>query len=120
MVQIETQEAVDNVEAIAAVPGIDLLFVGPFDLGNNIGHPILNGVMEPELERVVERVLEATHGAGKKAGFFASGAEQARRYAEMGFDMVSVALDTTVLQAAVGTALATARGEEKVEVGGRY
>ncbi|KAI1811469.1 Pyruvate/Phosphoenolpyruvate kinase-like domain-containing protein [Poronia punctata] len=72
IVQIETQEALDAVDEIAAVPGIDVLFVGPFDLGNNIGYPILDGVMRPELEQAVDRVLAATNKAGKKAGFFAS------------------------------------------------
>ena len=120
MVQIETREAVDAIEEIAAVPGIDLLFVGPFDLGNNIGHPILDGVMEPELEAAVERVLDATHKAGKKAGFFASSAEQAKVYADKGFDMVSVALDTTLLQASVATSLAVARGKAPPETRGRY
>lgn len=120
MVQIETQEAVDAIEEIAAVPGVDLLFVGPFDLGNNIGHPILDGVMKPELEAAVEKVLYATHEAGKKAGFFASSAEQAKLYAEKGFDMVSVALDTTLLQASLATSLAIARGKTPSETGGRY
>ncbi|KAL1595750.1 hypothetical protein SLS60_009439 [Paraconiothyrium brasiliense] len=115
MVQIETQEAVDNVEEIAAVPGIDLLFVGPFDLGNNIGHPILDGVMKPELEQAVEKVLEATHKAGKKAGFFASSPEQAKKYADKGFDMVSAALDTTLLQASLATSLSIARGAVALE-----
>ncbi|KAJ4344721.1 uncharacterized protein N0V89_012465 [Didymosphaeria variabile] len=120
MVQIETQEAVDNVEEIAAVPGIDLLFVGPFDLGNNIGHPILDGVMKPELEEAVEKVLEATHKAGKKAGFFASSPEQAKKYADKGFDMVSAALDTTLLQASLATSLSIARGKAPPKSGGRY
>ncbi|KAI1739476.1 Pyruvate/Phosphoenolpyruvate kinase-like domain-containing protein [Xylaria scruposa] len=68
IVQIETQEALDAVDEIAAVPGIDVLFVGPFDLGNNIGHPILDGVMQPELEQAIDRILVATKKAGKKAG----------------------------------------------------
>ncbi|KAI1426391.1 Pyruvate/Phosphoenolpyruvate kinase-like domain-containing protein [Xylaria sp. FL1777] len=79
IVQIETQEALDAVEEIAEVPGIDVLFIGPFDLGNNIGHPILDGVMKPELEQAIDRILAATTKAGKKAGFFASSGEQARK-----------------------------------------
>lgn len=111
IVQIETQEALDTVEVIAAVPGIDVLFVGPFDLGNNIGHPILEGVWDPELEQAVERILTATHAAGKKAGLFAATASQAKKYADKGFDMVSVALDNSALQAALGASLLIARGD---------
>lgn len=47
-VQIETREALEDVENIAAVEGVDVLFVGPFDLGNNIGRPIEAGVMHQE------------------------------------------------------------------------
>ncbi|KAG0649943.1 2-dehydro-3-deoxyrhamnonate aldolase [Hyphodiscus hymeniophilus] len=67
MVQIETKEAVDNVDAIAAVPGIDVLFVGPFDLGNNIGHPIIDGKMHDDLHAAIAKTLKAANAAGKKA-----------------------------------------------------
>ncbi|KAI0111742.1 Phosphoenolpyruvate/pyruvate domain-containing protein [Daldinia grandis] len=120
MVQIETQEALDAVEEIAAVPGIDVLFVGPFDLGNNIGHPVLNGVIAPELEQAIDRILEATNKAGKKCGFFATGGEQAKQYADKGFHMISVALDATLLQASLGVSLSTARGQQAPKAVGRY
>jgi 4-hydroxy-2-oxoheptanedioate aldolase len=110
MVQIETQEALDAVADIAAVPGIDVLFVGPFDLGNNIGYPILDGVWKPELEQAVDRILAATHAAGKKAGFFAGTGEQAKKFADKGFDMVNVALDSSTLQGALASSLNDARG----------
>ncbi|KAI0172182.1 HpcH/HpaI aldolase/citrate lyase family protein [Hypoxylon sp. FL1284] len=120
MVQIETREALDAVEEIAAVPGIDVLFIGPFDLGNNIGHPILDGVMQPELGRAIDRILDATNKAGKKCGFFATSGEQAKAYADKGFHMISAALDTTLLQAALGTSLSAARGQAAPKAGGRY
>ncbi|KAI1776637.1 Phosphoenolpyruvate/pyruvate domain-containing protein [Hypoxylon cercidicola] len=120
MVQIETKEALDAVEEIAAVPGIDVLFIGPFDLGNNIGHPILDGVMKPELEQAIDRILDATNKAGKKCGFFATSGEQARKYGDKGFHMISAALDTTLLQASLDTSLSAARGQEGPKAGGRY
>lgn len=120
MVQIETQEALDVVEEIAAVPGVDVLFVGPYDLGNNIGYPILDGVLKPELEQAIDRILEATHKAGKKAGFFASSAQQAKEYGDKGFDMVSAALDATLLQSSIAISLATARGQAKPNTSGKY
>lgn len=110
IVQIETQEALDAVEEIAGVPGIDVLFVGPYDLGNNIGHPILDGVMKPELEQAIDRILAATTKAGKKAGFYASSGEQAKKYADKGFHMVNAALDTTLLQASLESSLNAAHG----------
>lgn len=98
MVQIETQEALNEVEDIAAVKGIDVLFVGPFDLGNNIGHPVLNGVMSPELEEAIVRILTACRKAGKKCGIYATSGEQAKLYADQGFDMISVSADYTALE----------------------
>ncbi|KAI1345719.1 HpcH/HpaI aldolase/citrate lyase family protein [Xylaria sp. FL0043] len=120
IVQIETQEALDAVEEIAEVPGIDVLFIGPFDLGNNIGHPILDGVMQPELEQAIDRILAATLKAGKKAGFFASSGEQAKKYADKGFHMVNAALDTSLLQASLEHSLAVAHGQMAPKAVGRY
>ncbi|KAK4128173.1 Phosphoenolpyruvate/pyruvate domain-containing protein [Parathielavia appendiculata] len=76
MVQIETQEALDLVEEIA--PLVDVVFVGPFDLGNNIDHPIINGKMDPELDQAIGRILKATVAAGKKCGIYCSSGEEAR------------------------------------------
>merc|ERR1711939_1092927 len=93
MVQIETKEALLAADAIAAVPGIDVLFIGPFDLGNNIGHPIVDGVMHEELHEAIRKILEESKG-----------------YADMGFDMISVATDVLILQASVTSSLYTAKG----------
>ncbi|KAM0536328.1 hypothetical protein ACHAPW_006038 [Verticillium nonalfalfae] len=120
MVQIETQEALDAVDDIAAVEGIDVLFVGPFDLANNIGHPVIDGVMKPELHEAIARVLEATHKAGKKAGIFCTSGEQGKQYAEQGFDMISVATDFTMLQHAVADAVSVARDGPRPAKGTSY
>ncbi|GJC80104.1 4-hydroxy-2-oxo-heptane-1,7-dioate aldolase [Colletotrichum liriopes] len=110
MVQIETKEALESVEDIAAVEGIDVLFIGPFDLGNNIGHPVINGIIKKELSDAIDRVLEATHKAGKKAGIFCTSGEQSKVFADKGFDMISVATDYTALQFTLSESLSIARG----------
>jgi len=110
MMQIETKEALENVDAIAAVDGIDLLFIGPFDLGNNIGHPIVGGEMHDNLHAAIEKILKAAKAAGKKAGMFCTSGEQSKKYADMGFDMISVALDATALPACLIETLNTAKG----------
>ncbi|KAJ6445681.1 zinc-binding protein [Purpureocillium lavendulum] len=97
MVQIETREALDVVEDIAAVDGIDVLFIGPFDLGNSIGHPILDGALAPELKDAIARILAACRKAGK-CGMYATSGEQAKVFADQGFDMISVAADYTALE----------------------
>ncbi|KAK3394785.1 Pyruvate/Phosphoenolpyruvate kinase-like domain-containing protein [Podospora didyma] len=111
MVQIETQEALDLVEQIA--PLVDVLFIGPFDLGNNIGHPIIDGKMDPELDEAIAKVLRAGVAAGTKCGIFCTSGEQAKRYADQGFHMISAATDFTALGAVMEGALAAARGVQQ-------
>lgn len=83
MVQIETKEALENVDAIAAVVGVDLLFVGPFDLGNNIGHPIIDGHMHENLHKAIAKIFKAAKAAGKKVGIFCTSGKQSKAYADM-------------------------------------
>ncbi|PYH89572.1 Phosphoenolpyruvate/pyruvate domain-containing protein [Aspergillus ellipticus CBS 707.79] len=109
-VPIETREALDAADAIAAVDGLDLLFVGPFDLGNSIGHPVLNGVIDAVLEEAIEKVLRAAHAAGQKAGIYCGDGAQAKHYAEMGFDLVNVQTDVGALSASLTRELATVAG----------
>lgn len=110
MVQIETREALDCVDEIAAVPGIDVLFVGPFDLGNNIGHPIIGSEMHEKLHAAIAKVLKAAQAAGKKAGIFCTSGEQAKQYADDGFHMISASTDVMILQAGTMNATNIANG----------
>ena len=77
-----------QVEEIAKVEGIDVLFVGPYDLGNNILHPITTGEPDEELRAAVERVRKVATEAGKKTGIYCISGEQGRKYADQGFNMV--------------------------------
>ncbi|KAK5987297.1 4-hydroxy-2-oxo-heptane-1,7-dioate aldolase [Cladobotryum mycophilum] len=98
MVQIETKEALEAIDEIAAVDGIDVLFIGPFDLGNNLGYPMQTADGSPELRAAISKILTATKKAGKKAGIFATSGEQGKRYVEQGFDMISVTVDYSTLE----------------------
>ena len=110
IVQIETKEAVDNVDEIAATDGVDCLFVGPFDLGNNIGYPIIDGVMHEKLHNAIAKVLKAAQLAKKQAGIFCTSGEQGKFYADQGFHMISVATDMHVLPAAIIDSLQKSKG----------
>ena len=81
-----------------------------FDLGNNIGHPILDGSMHENLHAAIAKVLAAANAAGKKAGIFCTSGEQAKGYADQGFHMMSVATDMHILPTGVMQALSTAKG----------
>jgi len=76
-----------QVDAIAKVDGIDVLLVGPYDLGNNLGHPV-TGDFALELKTAIETIRKAAASAGKKSGIYATSGEQARAYADQGFNMV--------------------------------
>ncbi|KAI1937149.1 hypothetical protein LOZ66_004066 [Ophidiomyces ophidiicola] len=118
VVQIETKEALENVrfqylnkkvEEIAKVPGIDVLLVGPFDLGNNIGRPVL-GPFHPELVAAIERIRKAAVDNGKRAGIYSPDGEMAKKFANQGFHMISVIGDFSALATSLKNALETARG----------
>ena len=78
-----------QVDEIAKVDGIDVLFVGPYDLGNNIGHPILDGVIHEELKNAIAKILQVAKENNKKSGIYCISGDQARQYADQGFHMVS-------------------------------
>ena len=77
-----------QVDAIAGVPGVDVLLVGPSDLGNSIGHPIIDGVMHDELISGIQRILEAARRRGKHACMYCSSGPDAKTWLERGFQMV--------------------------------
>ena len=110
VVQIETKEALANVEDIAAVDGVDVLLIGPFDLGNNIGYPILTGSMHEELKNAIAKIHDAATKAGKRTGIYCTSGEQAREYASKGFHMISAVTDVAILSQACAGALKAARG----------
>ncbi|KAF1936071.1 Phosphoenolpyruvate/pyruvate domain-containing protein [Clathrospora elynae] len=111
ILQIETASALASVRQIAALPGVDVLLIGPFDLGNNIGHPILTGEMAPELKDAIETIKEAAHAEGKKVGIYCNRGEDAREYAQRGFDMISILTDQMGITAAFAQSLAIAGGK---------
>ncbi|KAJ5729724.1 uncharacterized protein N7483_004232 [Penicillium malachiteum] len=113
-VQIESRAGVENVEKIAAVPGIDVLFIGPFDLSKMMR--VTRG--GDEHEAAIKRILDATHAFGKKAAIFCTDGLNARRRAEQGFDMISITTDVGVFRTGMLGELKVANGET-VESGSR-
>jgi len=108
--QIETAAGLDNVEEIAATPGLDALYIGPADLALALGLPLAGAVDDPRHAAAVERILRAAQAAGIRAGMHALSGEQARRYAAMGFSMLNLGIDYQLLTAAVRAELDAARG----------
>jgi len=98
LVQIETQQSVDNIDAIAAVDGVDGIFVGPGDLSAALGY--LGQPAHPEVLKVIKHVFERTKAAGKPSGILAPVEADARRYLEWGAGFVAVGSDLGVFRGA--------------------
>ncbi|GAB4134686.1 HpcH/HpaI aldolase family protein [Thermopirellula anaerolimosa] len=96
--QIESRQAVENAAAIAAVAGIDALFVGPNDLRLRLSEPERHALQE-DFDAAIRRVIDAARKAGCAAGIHAADAEEARHYADQGMTFIAVASDLAMLEA---------------------
>ncbi len=94
-VQVETEAALREVEAIAAVDGVDILFVGPGDLGHALG--ISGGPDTPELQARAAEVVNAARAHGKTAGILLSSTTQVSAYLDLGFTFVGCSADSGLL-----------------------
>ena len=107
MIQIETRGALDEAAAIAALPGVDVLFLGPYDLGHALGLP--PGPESPEMQAIAERVAAAARGAGKAAAVFLGEPGLAPRYRELGFTLIASGSAVGLLTEAMDSRLAALR-----------
>ena len=94
--QIETERGLEQVEKIAAVDGIDVLWVGHFDLSNFMGIPARFD--DPRFDAAMRKVAQVARQRGKAAGFMATDAAWITRAREMGFTMIAAGTDTGVLE----------------------
>lgn len=99
VVMVETAAAVDNVRAIMAVPGVDVVLIGPFDLLLDVRS---RGQGAAEHERLVEAVAAAARDTGTAAGYVCGTAEIAERRIAQGFRFINYGLDHTLLVEGLG------------------
>ncbi|MET0962917.1 MAG: 4-hydroxy-2-oxoheptanedioate aldolase [Noviherbaspirillum sp.] len=95
LVQAETRLALQNIEEICAVDGIDGVFIGPADLAASLGHRGKPG--HPEVQAAIEDAMRRIIACGKAAGTLVSDTALARRYLELGCTYVAVGLDVRLL-----------------------
>ena len=107
--QCETAEALSDIETIAAMDGVDGIFIGPFDLSISMGMP--GDFENPQFRAALARILSACRAAGKPCLIFAGdGAGAAVRFAQ-GYDAVAMGLDATLLITGVKAQIAAGRGQ---------
>ncbi len=94
VLQVEGTEGVENLEAIAAVPGYDSIFIGPYDLSQSLG--VAGQTGHQRVVDVIERTVTLCGQHGKVVGTFVNTPEDAAVWAARGVKMVSVSCDTNI------------------------
>ena len=95
LVQVETREALAELEAIAAVDGVDGVFIGPSDLSASFG--LIGQPLSPDDPAEIEKAGGKLRTAGKAAGILAGSVEDSRRYIDWGYTFVAAGVDTVLL-----------------------
>ncbi len=111
LVQVESCEALKNLDEILAVDGIDGVFIGPADLSASMGHPDDAG--HPEVLKTIESCIRRIREQGKAAGFLAVDKDMALKCIEWGANFVAVAVDTMAYIDAIDAALVPFKGLSK-------
>jgi 2-dehydro-3-deoxyglucarate aldolase/4-hydroxy-2-oxoheptanedioate aldolase len=97
--QIESRRGLENLEAIAALPGVDVLWVGHFDLTQSLG--IVGQFQNPQFLEALARVVQVARRHGKAAGIQPGTREQAAEWLKLGYNVMSFGTDIAVYRAAL-------------------
>jgi len=95
LVQVETRAALNELEAIARVDGVDGVFIGPSDLAASLGH--IGNPAHADVQAAIKDAADRLKKAGKPAGILTGNEDEARRYIEWGFLFVAVGADVGLL-----------------------
>lgn len=92
VVHVENKEMAEQAEALCAMKAVDVLFIGPMDISQSLGHA--GNPSHPDVTKVVEKVIQVCRSSGKPTGIFASSVEAAKKYMNMG--VVYIALSSEI------------------------
>ncbi|BAP45266.1 HpcH/HpaI aldolase/citrate lyase family protein [Pseudomonas sp. 21LCFQ02] len=107
IVQVESRAGIENAAAIAAVDGVDAVFIGPADLSTGLGH--VGNPSHPEVQEKIRSAIDATRAAGKLSGILAPAEQDARRYQDWGCQFIAVGIDISLMRQAALANLARYR-----------
>lgn len=107
-VHCENITGLQNLDAIAATPGVDIIFLGPFDMSQSMGIP--GQVEHPRIYDAMEQVVAACKKHGKIAGTFCTTPQIARDRAKQGFQFLALGTDASLISTAFKEAIDIARG----------
>ena len=94
--QIETKEAVENIEEIVSVEGVDVSYIGPADLSASYGH--LGNQSHPDVQKAIDRVFDATKAAGKATGVHQASGKTIEGRMEKGYNFITIGNDLIYLK----------------------
>jgi 4-hydroxy-2-oxoheptanedioate aldolase len=104
MAQVESATALANVAAIASVKGLDVVFIGPTDLGLSLGREPRADQTDPVVVKAIDEILAAAKAAGKRAAIYCRGVDYAKAMIAKGFDLVVVTSDEALLSSGAAVA----------------
>lgn len=110
IVQLETPQALQQLEAIAEVEGVDALFIGPADLSAAMGH--LGQLTHPAVLEQMSRAVKRAKDAGKPIGTLGATPEIVAQYRAIGFDFVAISSDLSLLVRSAQLAISALRTQE--------
>lgn len=110
LAMIETRTAMDNLDAIAGTPGIDVLFVGPSDLSIGLSDAAEFDPHSPAVEAALDKIVAAANKAGKIAGLYCANAQRAVACAKRGIRFLAVGSDLGFLRAGAAAELKVLKG----------
>jgi 2-keto-3-deoxy-L-rhamnonate aldolase RhmA len=95
IVQAEHVRAVENIEAIVKVPGVDAVLLGPYDLSASLGK--MGQIDDPLVVDAIRHVSDTCRAAGMPLGYFGVTAAAVRPYVELGYTLIVAGVDTLIL-----------------------
>jgi 2-dehydro-3-deoxyglucarate aldolase len=95
VIQAEDARAVENIEAIAAVDGLDAVFLGPYDLSASLGHP--GDIHHPSVAEAIDHVTRTCQDAGMPLGYFGLDANAVTPFMERGYTLICAGIDCVLL-----------------------
>ena len=117
---IETAQALDNLDAILSVEGLDAIYIGPSDLSLALGcRPVFDDV-DPKAQQAIDHILARAKAHGVVAGIHNGNAEGARKRVAAGFQFVTVSSDARLIAAGAQQVLAAMRAKPAADASGAY
>jgi 2-keto-3-deoxy-L-rhamnonate aldolase RhmA len=95
VIQAEHARAVENIEAIVAVEGLDAVFLGPYDLSASLGHP--GDINHPRVTEAIDRITEVCQAAGMPLGYFGLDARAVAPFVARGYSLICASVDCVLL-----------------------